>query len=84
MRLRYSVHARFQLLEVFSYVNERNAPAAAHVIVTLRASADRLTRSPNLEMKTDDADVRLFIEPGYFYKNLLHRAQSRGDDHSHP
>jgi plasmid stabilization system protein ParE len=90
MRLRYSAQARLQLDASHDYLKERSAAAAHDVFASIKRSAERLTRSPELGMKTDEGNVRVLIEPDYLYRifyevrdadifviRVLHRAQER-------
>ena len=90
MRVRYSAQALAQLNASYDYLKERSEPAARQVLESIKRSAKRLTRSPELGMKTDEGNVRVLIEPEFLYRifyevrgtdifviRILHRAQDR-------
>ena len=68
MNIRYSRRALSQLASVSEYLLERNRSAADNVTASIRSTIARLREMPLLGKPTDEADVRVIIEPEYLYR----------------
>jgi toxin ParE1/3/4 len=68
MRIAYTRRALSQLASVYEYLSLRNPHAAHNVRASIRATIGRLIHLPRLGKLTDEADVRVLIEPEYLYR----------------
>ena len=68
MNIRYSRRALSQLASVHEYLQERNRSAAENVTASIRSTFVRLGEMPLLGKATDEAGVRVIIEPEYLYR----------------
>ena len=68
MRLHYSRRALSQLASVYEYVSSRSPKAANQVTASITTTIARLKRLPLLGRATDERDVRMIVEPIYFYR----------------
>jgi plasmid stabilization system protein ParE len=88
MSVRYAARALAQLDGIHDYLHERSPSGARAVLASIKRSAGRLQNLPELEIRTDEGDVRLLIDPDYLYRifyvvrgkdvvviRILHRAQ---------
>jgi toxin ParE1/3/4 len=67
MKVRYTAEAQADLESIFSYISERNAPAAMRVLSRLRERADSLGEFPELGRATDRVGIRVLIDGRYPY-----------------
>jgi plasmid stabilization system protein ParE len=88
MRVVYSSRALAQLESMHEYLSSRSAGGAANVTSSIRRTIARLIDLPQLGKLTDEAHVRVVIEPEYLYRvfytidgkvvtvlRILHRSQ---------
>lgn len=68
MRLRYSSRALAQLASVHDFFMQRKGAAAWNVTRSIRQTIARLTLLSLLGKMTDEKNVRVLIEPEYFYR----------------
>jgi toxin ParE1/3/4 len=68
MNVRYSRRALMQLAAVHEYLLDRNRSAASTVAASIRSTIARLGEMPELGKVTDEAGVRVIVEPGYHYR----------------
>jgi toxin ParE1/3/4 len=67
MRLRFSIAARLQILEIHTHIAEHNPRAAAAVVQRIRAAADLLQAFPRLGREGRDAGTREWVVRGLPY-----------------
>jgi toxin ParE1/3/4 len=70
MNIRYSRRALSQLASVHEYLSMRNPSAADKVTAGIRTTISRLQEMPRLGKVTDEARVRVIIEPEYGYRTF--------------
>ncbi|MFM9847982.1 MAG: type II toxin-antitoxin system RelE/ParE family toxin [Hyphomicrobiaceae bacterium] len=63
MTIAYSRRALAQLASVYEYLLQRNPRAAADVSASIKLTIARLAHLPRLGKLTDEADVRILLEP---------------------
>ena len=68
MNIGYSRRALSQLASVYEYLQGRNRSAAENVTASIRSTIARLREMPLLGKPTDEADVRVIMEPEYLYR----------------
>lgn len=67
LKLRYTIRAKTDLSEIFSYLNKRDKQAAKRVVNTIERSAKILATHPLTGRQTDFVDIRLKPIPNYPY-----------------
>jgi toxin ParE1/3/4 len=58
MRLRYTETALIEVNEIFSYISDRNAPAAKRVVARIERTIQNLVDFPEMAQEADEAGVR--------------------------
>lgn len=90
MRVRYTETALAEVEQIFAYIREHNAAAAARVVAAIETTVERLREHPRSAHESDEADVRMTPVGRYpyliFYRldrdelqivRVLHGARSR-------
>ena len=76
MTIRYSKRALSQLASLYDYLRDRNPAAADDVGASIARTIARLQELPLLGKQTDEADVRVIIDPEYLYR-VFYRVERR-------
>jgi addiction module RelE/StbE family toxin len=58
MKIRYTETALVEINEVFSYISERNAPAAKRVVARIEQTIQNLGDFPEMAQEADEPGVR--------------------------
>ncbi|MGE0852261.1 MAG: type II toxin-antitoxin system RelE/ParE family toxin [Hyphomicrobiaceae bacterium] len=67
MRLRYSVEARRQIVEIHSYITARNPRAATRVVERIRAAAELLAEFPYIGRPSREPGTYQWVVRGLPY-----------------